>query len=427
MLGFGFGLNLGARAGGAAWYQLDSLKADNTLPVMIADFQNDRYAANGAGVSFEDLFSFSRATTATYVDADGLIKTAAIDQKRIDYSGGEVGILLEDAGTNLAPSSNAFTGYHSDVEYNAGTSPDGTNNAVKITARDYSQYHYANIGGGGSLNGTYTLSVFLKRGTRDQVGLGFGVVNSNDVVFDLVNGTVVSETAGNVGSIEPFLDGWYRCSVTTTFDGSVYVQPHIWVALGNSNPNGNDWHVFAYGVQSEQADKATSYIPTDGGAVTRAKDVRPSIVGTDFSDFYNTPSSTLYMNAIVEGGVEYGGLAEISDGSDSNRMLVYYRAGTRVSSLIKVGGATVFNVNYPDDSVNLGEDLKIATAYTNGSGQFAASGVASGVDTSNLAFTADRMQLFSKVSGQAVFGKIKEVRYYPIRVSQAGLEGITTT
>lgn len=51
--------------------------------------------------TFADLVNFARASTATYVDADGTIKTAAVDAPRFDWSTGRRALLLEASATNL--------------------------------------------------------------------------------------------------------------------------------------------------------------------------------------------------------------------------------------------------------------------------------------------------------------------------------------
>jgi hypothetical protein len=46
--------------------------------------------------------TFTRASTATYIDASGVIQTAAVNQPRWDYAGGSLrGLLIEEARTNL--------------------------------------------------------------------------------------------------------------------------------------------------------------------------------------------------------------------------------------------------------------------------------------------------------------------------------------
>ena len=59
--------------------------------------------------TFADLVNFARASTATYVDADGTIKTAAVDAPRFDWSTGRRALLLEASATNLVSMSNPAT------------------------------------------------------------------------------------------------------------------------------------------------------------------------------------------------------------------------------------------------------------------------------------------------------------------------------
>ena len=60
-------------------------------------------AYNDENNNFKPLpFDFTRASTATYVDSDGLIKTSRNGEARIDYTDSEDGVfLLEKASTNL--------------------------------------------------------------------------------------------------------------------------------------------------------------------------------------------------------------------------------------------------------------------------------------------------------------------------------------
>ena len=87
--------------------------------------------------------TFTRASTATFVGADGLIKTAASGAARFDHNpatGESLGLLVEEARTNMAYPSivpSATTGrWIIDgliVTSSAGSAPDGTTTALLIT------------------------------------------------------------------------------------------------------------------------------------------------------------------------------------------------------------------------------------------------------------------------------------------------------
>jgi hypothetical protein len=68
-------------------------------------------------VTFSDLHTYERASTATYFDASGTLRTAAVDEPRYDYdpaTGQALGLLIEESSTNnvlnmLAPSTQSVT------------------------------------------------------------------------------------------------------------------------------------------------------------------------------------------------------------------------------------------------------------------------------------------------------------------------------
>ena len=87
-------------------------------------------------------YTFTRASQAKYFDASGVMQTALTNAPRFDhvYDGTDwvaKGLLIEGARTNLALQSNGFDttwGNNSSIDTAAsGTSPDGSNNAWKIT------------------------------------------------------------------------------------------------------------------------------------------------------------------------------------------------------------------------------------------------------------------------------------------------------
>ena len=45
---------------------------------------------------------FTRASTATYVDVNGVIQTAAVNEQRFDYSNGFRQALVEGPATNIS-------------------------------------------------------------------------------------------------------------------------------------------------------------------------------------------------------------------------------------------------------------------------------------------------------------------------------------
>ena len=57
-------------------------------------------------VDFDDVVTLTRASSATYWDANGVLQTAAADEPRFDHdpvTGERLGLLREEQRTNLAP------------------------------------------------------------------------------------------------------------------------------------------------------------------------------------------------------------------------------------------------------------------------------------------------------------------------------------
>ena len=87
--------------------------------------------------------TFSRRGVATYVAENGLIKYAAINEPRFDHdltTGESLGLLIEESRTNLAEYGTIVgdTGWYNRPTFtttlNDSISPDGTQNATKITS-----------------------------------------------------------------------------------------------------------------------------------------------------------------------------------------------------------------------------------------------------------------------------------------------------
>ena len=104
-------------------------------------------------ISGKDLITFTRTTVGTYVDENGVIQTADINEPRFDYdpeTGESLGLLIEESRTNSLPYSNTLTGNGATgdgwgkntstglpttevtLQPNAEIAPDGTFTASKL-------------------------------------------------------------------------------------------------------------------------------------------------------------------------------------------------------------------------------------------------------------------------------------------------------
>lgn len=218
--------------------------------------------------------TFSRASTGTFVDSDGLIKTAASELPRFDHSpstGESLGLLVEEARTNLLTYSEQFdnaawTKSNITVSANAAIAPNGTTTADLVypdsTGTNRSLYR-ATTGTNGAL---YTSSIFLKaNGIRYACVSSVRGISSRAAWFDLQNGTVGTINGGVTATIQNHGSGWYRCSVTDTSNSTtIYFGDVILTSADNSTSvtaNGTDG-IYHWGAQLEAGAFPTSYIPT---------------------------------------------------------------------------------------------------------------------------------------------------------------------
>ncbi len=244
------------------------------------------------------LASFSRASTGTYYDANGVLRTAGVNEPRFncDPATGEFkGLLVEESRTNLLTYSEQFDNgawsvYNCSITPNTTISPDGTLTADtfvygSIAAGVYRTY---------SQTGTYTASVYGKFNTLKWLKLdAVYTTPAASAFFDLQNG-VIGNTSGCTANITSVGNGWYRCSITYTTNAasarfSIYGTDTNGVSSGTAGTN-----FYIWGAQLEQGSSATSYIPTTSAAVTRQADQLS--ISKVTSSWFNSVNGTLSLS-----------------------------------------------------------------------------------------------------------------------------------
>lgn len=280
-------------------YNWSDLNFPTIEPSLKLDFANAR--------ALDPRITFTRASTATYVGSNGLIKTAGEDEARFDHdpaTGESLGLLIEESRTNFITysedvSNAAWSKNNSNVQSNSIVSPSGDTTADKV-------FDDSTVGATHSISQSfgkaailYTGSVYAKAGEYTKVALGFvGVSNWEGIpqaLFDLSTGQVTSVgNGGPTANITAVGNGWYRCSLTaeslnTTSSGlSIGIISDSGTNVGGGgiflgHDGDGSSGLYVWGLQVEAGTFPTSYIPTAGATVTRTVEYGY----TTNMDFYN--------------------------------------------------------------------------------------------------------------------------------------------
>jgi len=383
-------------------------------------------------ISGNNLVTFTRSTTATYVGSDGLIKTAAINEPRFDHNPltrESLGLLIEEARTNLLTYSQDLTTWNPinlSVSNNVSTAPDGTTTADKIIPSTSDVIHIIYSANTiSSITGTYTVSIFAKAdgynflilaldGASDG-GLFPGVAGFSliDGTYQITDGTV-SASSQNLGN------GWYRLSVTGTSSSTVTASPYVCPATGKAFGNayfaGNGTSgVLVWGAQVEAGTFPTSYIPTTASTVTRAADVA-SITGSNFSSWYNQSEGSWFVNH--NGGNPFA----ITVGTDAdNRYYLSENSTAGSGYFMKTLGVNQFSFFtgiFTKGAISYG--INYANIATSGTLQTAVTSVSPPVSNS----LKIGMGINNDFQGT---GTIARLTYYPTRLPDTTLQGLTST
>jgi hypothetical protein len=251
--------------------------------------------------------SFSRASTATRVNASGLIEAVASNVPRLDYLGSTCPrLLLEPQRTNYQLYSENSAQWISPadgitVAYNTTETldPSGYYGAEKVTAVSGNKRMYDALT---NPSGAFTMSAFVKAGTGDVFLMR---TTSASVLIEFNLTTLAITAAAGTGTITSYGNGWYRCTASTT--SAIAFEVVQYQFLNDANE-----YMYFFGAQAENGAYATSYVPTTSASVTRVADTyqkagfgNTSTAGTLYYEFsnYNSPAAAngFYMVILFAG------------------------------------------------------------------------------------------------------------------------------
>jgi len=372
-------------------------------------------------------FDFSRNTTATRTNKDGLIEAVTVNTPRLDYPlingvvNGCPSLLLEPQSTNNLVQSNQFNtswGVPNGLTLNGNqlSSLSGGLDVWKLESDGTSGFLAINQSA--SVTGTNTFSIYAKAGTNRYVSLrGLSGLDVR-AQFDLINGEVYGSSNAVSTKINHIKDGWYRCTVTFDASNSLfYIYPMIQgVADAGS--------IYIQYSQLEAGSYATSYIPTEGSTTTRLKDEGSK---TGLSADINSVEGTLFveMSALVDDLSERR--LSLSDSTSSNVVRVGY---TNISNRII---AVVFNGSNQAVMTYTSSDItvksKIAVKYKENDFALWVDGVERAIDSIGTTFSENTLNRIGFDGGSGVsnsFNKTNQLQVFKTALTDAELAVLTT-
>jgi hypothetical protein len=371
-------------------------------------------AFNDENNNFKPLpFSFSRASSGTVVNKDGLIETVGSGEPRIDFKDNTKGaLLLEPTRSNLVYPSDIGTPT-SGFGVKNYLAPDGTISAFKVQPNSTSRRFQVIISGGTySTNTKLTYSWYRKRVSTPQDTSFEGDLDIKSLINAAQEGDTI-QTQSNVS-------GYDRFSATfNVTNGSLETTLRLYygnvVGVGNSS-------IAYWGHQLEVGSYATSYIPTSGSAVTRSAD---SCDNGGNEQVFNDNEGVLYVevSALADDRIAEG--ISISDGTIDNRVVIFKWTATNSIKVRVASGGT----NYFDKTVSVSDITamnKIAIKYKQNDFSLWVNGIELETDTSGITpIGLSKLNINGATSPSAFKGNVKDVRVYNTALTDAELQALT--
>ena len=403
-----------------------------------------------SSATLDPRITFSRASTAYYTNAAGVLTAASSNVPRFDYSptsiGTPLGLLIEGQATNNAwPSAptnvngiwiGSWKGVNGALSLPGVTAPDGSTNAILLTDATGSSIHCAvddalsspNGGAaGGTANTAQAYSVWVKQApgganTVRALVQSYGTANDLHATVNLVTGAVSGAGASGDGTFVSatsyaWPNGWWQVVLIGTPTAAASPSPNtiatqIQANGGATYAGTGQAQFYFWGKQSVTGGVPSSYIPTTQGSgpVTRAADV----------PYLTVPSIGTQGTMVVTASVEGTGLTQVLASTASGKYLAYVNSSGNVA--ITDGTNTATSVG----TVTVGAVFKVAASW--GPAGLAIS-LNNATPVANATYSggfnnSTTIQLGQSGSGaNSLFGHIQTQNFYSARYTGAALKG----
>jgi hypothetical protein len=410
------------------------------LPSFQRDFAALKTLDHGTGPAI----TFTRASGATFFDANGVLQTATNDAPRFDHdpvTGESRGLLIEESRTNSIRNSqaggavvgasgtlptnwitNLLTGIsrevvatgtvngfsYIDIKF-SGTNTSGAGGFLQIHPEALGQVVAAS-----GQSWSASIYIALIAGTFSGTTSPLWRMVERDAATTAISGAV---STTDISAANATLS---RVSVSRTLNGAGterITSQFIWTVANGATV---DFTLRIAAPQLEQGAFPTSYIPTTTAAATRAAD---SAVVTPISSFYNQAEGTLFAEANIPSSPSNAFAADVY--TDVQNRLGIYRvaSSTDMASFVMVGNSGQSGLV---NTVTT-QPTKSALAFASDNFAMATNGGTVAVDTSGSLPSATSLRIGQRADGgQAANGHIRKIAYWPKRLSNALLQQLTT-
>jgi hypothetical protein len=413
---------------------------------------NDSYAGDGTsgifiwGAQLEQRSSataYTPTTTTAITNYIPVLQTASTDTARFDHNPTtreSLGLLIEEQRTNLLTYSDDLTSYAIapatglTSTLTSNIAPNGTLTARLLTNTTTTDFHRLFQGVTLVASTAYTYTVYFKNYTAGWAQLSSYLGGSLTAFANFNLSTGALGTVGNcTATITAVGNGWYRCSITATTEGtSCNLQLYVIEAnstTANPSTTGTNKGIFVWGAQLEAGAFATSYIPTVASQVTRSAD-SAKMTDTNFSSWFQNGSGTLYSEFLIGQTTSvYPVLPSLYNTSTPNTdfcgfyssSLVTVATGIRVNGILAT--PLVATIAYSSTT-------KATMSFSPTSVSISANGgaVSTGSLENGISSNLNAFNIGGIISGyfQGIsYIRIKKIAYYPIALTNTNLTALT--
>ena len=374
-------------------------------------------AYNDENGNFKPLpFDFTRASSATRVNKQGLIETVGSNKPRIDFSNDANGALkLEPSRTNLNTFSDPTDAQKGSTSYASVTYQDdfywGLGNVINnaIVFGDNSTTRYAYYSSTVSSGTVYSLSFFIKMDDNSVP------IPATDFLLVLAGTSIASGY-----TIDNYGNNVYRVSVSGTAAASNTANGILKIASHSAKT------FKITGFQLEAGSYATSYIPTSGSSVTRAADVAN---GAGNAQVFNDSEGVLYANIVALTNDQTNRLISLTNGTSSERISLFYSQdfSNEIKGIVFVGGNPTAQLSFISNDITI--NTKVLIKYKTNDFALWVNGFEVVTETSgNTPTGLNNLSFDLGISSTVLpfYGKTKEIGYYDAVLTDAELEALTS-